>query len=242
MTTTTTTTAAAGAGEAVERIQPQPYPLQGQALPTGWGQYPQGAYYPPPVQKPQEIYEEVRAPQMATTTTTQINVVETVPVATSSQQVYTTVPMTSSLGGGMIGPNTYGVPENYPLIPADAACHKCHGTGYKKTMITRHWKACKKCSHKYGTDVSRLDLKHLPPYHSGTTGTYMSGGSQMIGTTSSGAALAQPMNYTTGVTTTTMPAQTYSSTAAMLPAGFQTLPANPQCLKCSGTGYKRSKK
>ena len=32
-----------------EKLQPQPYPLQGQALSTGWGQYPQGAYYPPPV-------------------------------------------------------------------------------------------------------------------------------------------------------------------------------------------------
>ena len=32
-----------------QKIQPQPYPLQGQSLPTGWGQYPQGAFYPPPV-------------------------------------------------------------------------------------------------------------------------------------------------------------------------------------------------
>lgn len=37
------------AAGAAERLQPQPYPLQGQALATGWGQYPQGAYYPPPV-------------------------------------------------------------------------------------------------------------------------------------------------------------------------------------------------
>ena len=53
-----------------EKIQPQPYPLQGQALPTGWGQYPQGAYYPPPVQKPQELREEHVAPVTTTTTTT----------------------------------------------------------------------------------------------------------------------------------------------------------------------------
>jgi hypothetical protein len=27
-------------------------------MPTGWGAYPQGAYYPPPVQKPIDVYTE----------------------------------------------------------------------------------------------------------------------------------------------------------------------------------------
>ena len=52
LTTTTgvtTTTSNVKSTGITEKIQPQPYPLQGQALATGWGQYPQGAYYPPPV-------------------------------------------------------------------------------------------------------------------------------------------------------------------------------------------------
>ena len=72
--TTTTTTSnvplTTGTTGITEKVQPQPYPLQGQALPTGWGQYPQGAYYPPPVQKPQEIREEVPMASNTTTTTT----------------------------------------------------------------------------------------------------------------------------------------------------------------------------
>ena len=28
----------------------------------------------------------------------------------------------------------------------------------------------------------------------------------------------------------------------VLPSGMQTLPANPQCIKCSGMGYRRSTK
>lgn len=39
VTTTTTNVPLATAG-ITEKIQPQPYPLQGQALATGWGQYP----------------------------------------------------------------------------------------------------------------------------------------------------------------------------------------------------------
>lgn len=54
----------------VEQVQPQPYPLQGQSMNTGWGQYPQGAYYPPPVQKPQPYTEEILEDVPATTTTT----------------------------------------------------------------------------------------------------------------------------------------------------------------------------
>ena len=38
----------------------------------------------------------------------------------------------------------------------------------------------------------------------------------------------------------TMPTTTMMM--APLPAGFQTLPANPSCVKCSGTGYRRSSK
>ena len=68
--TTTTTNAPLATTGITEKIQPQPYPLQGQALATGWGQYPQGAYYPPPVQKPQEFREEVAQPVTTTTTTT----------------------------------------------------------------------------------------------------------------------------------------------------------------------------
>jgi hypothetical protein len=57
--TTTTSNVQMATTSITEKVQPQPYPLQGQALATGWGQYPQGAYYPPPVQRPQEIREEV---------------------------------------------------------------------------------------------------------------------------------------------------------------------------------------
>lgn len=73
-----------------------------------------------------------------------------------------TIPVTiTEYTSNVIGPNSHGVPENFPLIPADASCHKCHGTGYKKKLITRHWKCCKKCAKKYGTDVKAIDLKHL---------------------------------------------------------------------------------
>ena len=43
---------------------------------TGWGQYPQGAYYPPPVQKPQEFREGSLEQPATTTTTTVTQVVE----------------------------------------------------------------------------------------------------------------------------------------------------------------------
>ncbi len=69
-TTTTTSNVPMATTGITEKIQPQPYPLQGQALATGWGQYPQGAYYPPPVQKPQEFREEIAQPVTTTTTTT----------------------------------------------------------------------------------------------------------------------------------------------------------------------------
>lgn len=98
-TTTTSTTTSnvplVSTTGVTEKIQPQPYPLQGQALPTGWGQYPQGAYYPPPVQKPQEIREEfVSKPVTTTTTTTQY--VEVAPASTVISAPYstTTVPIT----------------------------------------------------------------------------------------------------------------------------------------------------
>lgn len=73
--------------------------------------------------------------------------------------------------GGMVGPNGYGVPENYPLIPADAGCKKCHGTGYKKAMLTRKYKVCGHCAKKYGTDKHSINLHDLPPLsHQGVAG------------------------------------------------------------------------
>ena len=174
----------------------------------------------------------------------------------------TGVMTTSPLVQSVIGPNTHGVPENFPWLPCDASCGKCHGTGYKKKLITRRWKPCKRCAHKYGTDVHRVDLKNLPPLTShecaGPVGT----------TTLTGMApttMAGTMPMTTGTTQTTMmgtmPATnpsmvittaagtypgTYSTNYAAastgLPAGFQTLPANASCVKCSGTGYRRSRK
>jgi hypothetical protein len=86
---------------------------------------------------------------------------------TSAPLIQTMAP-TYAAGGllssaGVLGPNTYGVPENFPLLPADAGCHKCHGTGYKKKLITRRWAPCKKCAAKYGTDVSAINLYDLPP-------------------------------------------------------------------------------
>ena len=138
----------------------------------------------------------------------------------------------SMTNSSILGPNTHGVPENYPWLAADPACHKCHGTGYKKKLITRRWTPCKKCSKKYGWDVNRVDLKNLGHHETATTTavpltstTYtMIPATTMIGTTAAG----------TMPTTTTM--------IGTLPSGFQTLPANPQCVKCSGTGYRRSTK
>lgn len=136
------------------------------------------------------------------------------------------------MGSSVIGPNTHGVPENYPWLAADPACHKCHGTGYKKKMLTRKLAPCKKCAKKYGWDVHSVDLKHLNNEHATSTApltstTYTSTmpvTTTMIGTTAAG----------TIPTTTTM--------VGALPSGFQTLPANPACVKCSGTGYRRSQK
>jgi hypothetical protein len=202
------------------------------------------------------------------TTTAQV-----IQLPTTTTQTILTTGATTGMGmyGNVLGPNSYGVPENFPLIPADAGCHKCHGTGYKKTLLTRKFKPCKRCASTYGTDVSRIDLHHLAPYHHTTaapiattgligaplTATTLGTGIMeptMIGTTSSGQcvaasgltsnlgtsnvytggtyASAAPIYSTTGLTTATN----------VLPAGFQTLPANPQCVKCSGMGYRKSKK
>lgn len=67
--------------------------------------------------------------------------------------------------GGVIGQNNWGVPADFPLLPADPSCAKCHGSGYKKTLLTRKWKPCKVCALKYGTDVKAIDLTHHKEYH-----------------------------------------------------------------------------
>jgi hypothetical protein len=79
--------------------------------------------------------------------------------STAAPFIGTTMPMTT--GSSVLGPNTHGVPENYPWLAADPACHKCHGIGYKKKFITRRWTPCKHCAKKYGWDVDKVDLKHL---------------------------------------------------------------------------------
>ena len=271
-----------------QKIQPQPYPLQGQSLPTGWGQYPQGAFYPPPVQKSLDIIQpghtELLMTSVPITTSTTTQYVEVQDVANSSYLTGTNVlPMTTSnvltsnvlpLGtttmplastfvssgygsSGVLGPNTYGVPENFPVLPCDAGCHKCHGTGFKKTLVTRKWKACKRCASKYGTDVSRLNLYDLPPiqshlrhegYQTGTTGygtTYATtgavGGSTILGTNTTGSYMTAP-NVIYETTNAPIIGTTGYTTSNLLPAGFQTLPANPQCVKCQGVGYRKSKR
>lgn len=234
------------------KIQPQPYPLQGQSLATGWGQYPQGAYYPPPVQKPQEIREEVTyiQQQQPITEVVEIREVREVPVIQTEvirevkeiPVVKTTEIITENVTGygygrQLLGPNTYGIPENFPWLPADASCHKCHGTGYKKSLLTRHWKPCKKCAHKYGTDIKSINLRDLPAYSGMSNVGYM--GNEMVGTTITGN-----VPYYGGAATTT----TYTSgnivggTTRVLPSGFQTLPANPHCIKCEGLGYELNPK
>ena len=76
----------------------------------------------------------------------------------------------------IVGPNAYGVPENLPFIPSDVGCSKCHGTGYKKTLLTRRWKACKKCAHKYGTDITKITIEEYPVMAAGTTSNVIGGG------------------------------------------------------------------
>jgi len=171
---------------------------------------------------------------------------------------------TSPLGQSVIGPNTHGVPENFPWLPSNASCHKCHGTGYKKKMLTRRWAPCKKCAHKYGTDVHRVDLKNLPPLTSshqecacpiGTTSISSYAPTTMAGTMPATTSTTHttmmgtmPVTNPSMVMTTaagTMPATSsvgYSTFGAGLPAGFQTLPANSSCVKCNGTGYRRSRR
>ena len=174
----------------------------------------------------------------------------------------TTVPVTTMVlqNESVIGPNSYGVPEHFVLLPSDAGCRKCHGTGYKKTLLTRKWKPCKKCGRKYGYDASKINVDPYPVTghhghhghhgHETTYGTaapyYGTTGTTMVGSTSSGLISGvQPMATTSAMPTTTIYTTTGASTmgtTSMLPSGFQTLPANPQCVKCSGTGYHRSRK
>ncbi len=217
------------------------------------------------MQKPQEFREEV--PLASTTTTTTTQYVEVAPVTTATTYVAapvteyltTTVPLARSV----IGPNTHGVPENFPWLASDASCGKCHGTGYKKKLLTRRWKPCKKCAKKYGTDVHRVDLKNLPPLTShecacpvtttmiGTMpATTIAPMTTMIGTLPATSTLPHTTMMGTMPTTTmvgstvagTMPATTsvtYTTASTGLPTGFQTLPANPACVKCQGSGYRR---
>lgn len=91
--------------------------------------------------------------------------VSTLPVATTFTSTVPVIETVAFMNAGVVGPNTHGVPENFPLIPADAGCHKCHGTGYKKKMLSHKYKACKKCSKKYGTDVHRLNLDHIDTHY-----------------------------------------------------------------------------
>lgn len=66
---------------------------------TGWGQYPQGAYYPPPVQKPMDLKSEVVTTNVSGTT----GLYE---VPTGSTTVYTTG--TTGLTTGSTGVLTTG--------------------------------------------------------------------------------------------------------------------------------------
>jgi len=83
-----------------------------------------------------------------------------------SKEIITTG-TSSNVISNVVGPNAYGVPENLPYINADAGCYKCHGTGYKKTLLRRRWKACKKCAKKYGTDTTTICFETVPTYTSG---------------------------------------------------------------------------
>jgi hypothetical protein len=86
---------------------------------------------------------------------------------------------TSGLTGGLIGENNWGVPIEYPLLPADPNCSRCHGSGYKKTLVTRKWKPCKLCAAKYNIDMKAIDLKHrLNPTHGIHTHGVTTGGLQ----------------------------------------------------------------
>lgn len=165
---------------------------------------------------------------------------------------------TSSTMSNLLGPNSYGVPENYPRLQANASCAKCHGTGYKKALLTRKWKACKKCANMYGTNISTLNLEAIPIQPVAgttvigssvpmTTGTTYMGTTAPMTTGTTYMSTSAPM--TTGFTSTsTIPATSTVYTSApmssnlALPAGFQTLPANAACKKCHGLGYKQSKK
>lgn len=130
-------------------------------------------------------------------------------------------------------------------------------------MLTRRWAPCKRCAKKYGTDVHRVDLKNLPPIHSHecacpigtTTSTTYTGGmapTTMLGTmpnvgsTSQATTMLGTMPSTNpamvGSSTTYVSSSAPMATSNLLPAGFQTLPANPECKKCRGTGYKMSRK
>lgn len=96
-----------------------------------------------------------------------MQVIESAPLSTvqAAPTVITTTVADNIVGYGanaaimplsnVVGPNKYGVPENLPLLPSDAGCGKCHGTGYKRKMFNRGFKPCKKCARKYGTNVSK---------------------------------------------------------------------------------------
>ncbi len=55
------------------------------------------------------------------------------------------------------------MPTNFPLVKANEACSRCHGTGYKYQKKKADWRVCEFCAREYGTDLRQFDNTTLIP-------------------------------------------------------------------------------
>eukprot|EP00347_Sterkiella_histriomuscorum_P018124 403346695 len=170
-----------------EKVQPQPYPLQGQALATGWGQYPQGAYYPPPVQKPVGLE---KTGQMEQTTGMVLHEQDCIycnmPPNLPRLQASTECGICSGVGyqymnnnwsecvdcrktfGGAIPVRGMEIPEVYSTLPgtfpkyeSNPSCSLCYGTGYKYQKKQKDWRVCEYCVRESGTPLTMFQGTNL---------------------------------------------------------------------------------
>ncbi|CDW77322.1 UNKNOWN [Stylonychia lemnae] len=209
-----------------EKIQPQPYPLQGQSLPTGWGQYPQGAYYPPPVQKPVQLEKAEQH-------------IETTHILTEVDCVYCRMPPNlpklqarhdcqicqgigyqytqnewlecqeckREFGGALMFssgsmPEVYKtLPTHFPKVDTNPQCSQCYGTGYKFQNKVKDWRVCEYCAREHNTDLTIFQDTNL-------------------------------------VSDSTLYSSNVSNAAMIPPLTLPVIKSAPDCVICHGQGYE----
>ena len=76
-----------------------------------------------------------------------------------------TIPTTSTMMGAL--------PAGFQTLPANPACVKCSGTGYRRSNKSQNYKGCKVCAGQYGTNLSSVVIPSTTNtmVGTGTTGT-----------------------------------------------------------------------